>query len=242
MGGQNPGPTERRRGEAVSGTTGPPGSGPPGDDDGRDDHEVDRWAARWRSGEGRERVFRELFERYHRPLWGFFARRGFPPEDCHDLTQETFVRVYRGMDGFRGDARFETWLFKIAMNTYRKSLRHGSADKRDGHEVSLEDPEDGGLRTEAETAGEGVLVGSGPPPQPLDGVLRRERREALSSAVEKLPDQMRRCAVLRLYQDMAYKEIAAVMKVSIETVKAHLFQARKRLRAELADRFEEVEL
>jgi len=188
-----------------------------------------------------ETAFRHLFERYYRPVWRFFARRGFPADECHDLTQETFARVYVGMEGFRGEARFETWLFRIALNTYRKALRYRGADKRAGRELSLEDAE-GGVRGEAETADEVVLPMADPPRQPLDGILGDEKRRALRDAVSSLPDQMRRCVVMRIYQDLPYKEIAAAMKVSIETVKAHLFQARRRLRAALVDHFEDLRL
>jgi RNA polymerase sigma-70 factor (ECF subfamily) len=201
-----------------------------------------RWVEAWRNGDDPQHAFHKLFEIYYRPLWRFFARRGFPGEDCHDLTQETFIRVYTGMDGFRGEARFETWLFRIATNTYRKSLRYGAAEKRAGQEVSLQEPEGGGLRNDAETACDPDFPGAAQAPEPLEDVLDRERRQALLAAVTELPSQMRRCVVLRVYQELAYKEIAAVMQVSIETVKAHLFQARKRLRGALADHFEDLEL
>jgi RNA polymerase sigma-70 factor (ECF subfamily) len=199
-----------------------------------------RWIQAWRSGDDPQRAFRELFQRYQRPVWRFFARRGFGSEECDDLTQETFVRVYTGMDGFRGEARFETWLFRIATNTYRKSLRYGAAQMRAGQEVSLQDPE-GGVRNDAEAAANADFPGAAPVRQPLEDVLGREQRRALLSAVAELPDQMRRCVVMRLYQGLAYKEIAVVMQVSIETVKAHLFQARKRLKAALEDHFEDLE-
>lgn len=199
------------------------------------------WVAAWQSGGDPDGAFEKIYKHYFLPVWRFFRRRGFPPEQCRDLTQDTFVRVYNGMDGFRGEARFETWLFRIAMNTYRKTLRYESAEKRAGNEVSLEEPE-GGVRGEVETADAPDLPTASPPSRPLDDLLHRERRDALRAAMADLPDQMRLCAVLRLYQGLAYKEIASVMQVSIETVKAHLFQARKRLTAALEDHFEDVEL
>lgn len=198
------------------------------------------WVEDLLAGRRPERAFRELFEMYNRPVWRFFARRGFPPEDCHDLTQETFVRVYSGISSFRGEARFETWLFSIATNTYRKALRYDGAEKRAGHEVPLEEPE-GGVRSEVEVSREGASA-PGEGAAPLESILEEERRLALRQAVTGLPDQMRRCVVLRIYQDMPYREIADALQVSIETVKAHLFQARKRLKSELAETFESVDL
>jgi RNA polymerase sigma-70 factor, ECF subfamily len=202
---------------------------------------VEEWMAARAAGEDGERSFQRLFERFYRPVWRFFARRGFPPDACDDLTQETFVRVYTGMDGFRGEARFETWLFRIALNTYRKALRYRAAEKRAGRELSLEGA-DGGVLSEAEAVNEEALPMAALPTPPLDHLLLEEKRRALSAAVFALPDQMRRCVVLRIYQDLPYKEIAGAMAVSIETVKAHLFQARRRLRAALADHFEDLEL
>lgn len=199
------------------------------------------WVAAWHAGDDPDGAFHKIYDHYYRPVWRFFRRRGFPRQQCGDLTQDTFLRVYQGMDGFRGEARFETWLFRIAMNTYRKSLRYQSADKRSGNEVPLEEPE-GGIRGEVETADAPDLPTASAPGEPLDDLLERERRGALRTAMADLPDQMRRCAVLRIYQGLAYREIAVVMQVSIETVKAHLFQARKRLTAALAQHFEDVDL
>lgn len=199
------------------------------------------WVAAWHAGDDPDGAFQKIYKHYFRPVWRFFRRRGFPSEQCRDLTQDTFVRVYKGMDGFRGEARFETWLFRIATNTYRKALRYESAEKRSGNEVSLEEPE-GGVRGEAETADAPDLPTADPPCEPLEDLLGRERRDALRAAVADLPEQMRRCTVLRIYQGLAYREIAAVLQVSIETVKAHLFQSRKRLTAALEQYFEDVDL
>jgi RNA polymerase sigma-70 factor, ECF subfamily len=173
------------------------------------------------AGSPREEDFRRLFDLFYPRLVCFFARRGFPPQDCLDLTQETFLGIYRGIGSFRRDSRFETWLFSIATNAFRKRLRWGVAGKREGREVSLEPAED--ARDEA--------------PVPGEDALRKERSRLLREAVEKLPEQMRRCLVLRVYQEMKYREIAALLRLSPETVKVHLFQARRRLREELGPYF-----
>jgi len=74
-----------------------------------------------------EENFRRLVDLYHRPLYRFFTRHGFSPQDCLDLTQETFLGIYRGIASFRGDARFETWLYRVATNAWRKRLRQALA-------------------------------------------------------------------------------------------------------------------
>lgn len=166
-----------------------------------------------------EESFRRLCEIYTRPVHHFFAKRGFSPQDCLDLTQETFLGIYRGVGSFRWDAPFETWLFKVAANALRKRLRSGAAGKRAGQEVPIEteEPEGG--------------------PVPGEDLLAGERARLLREAIGRLPEQMRKCLLLRVDQEMRYKEIAVVLRLSPETVKVHLFQARKRLREELGPYF-----
>lgn len=174
--------------------------------------------------------FRRLFEIYYTPLYRFFARRGFHPDECLDLTQETFLGIYTGIGSFRREAGFETWMWKIATNAYRKRRRWWSADKRAGQEVPLEAA--GEL---AAVPAAGYPAGTVPPPG--EEAMARERSRLLREAIERLPDQMRKCLMLRVYQDLKYREIAAVLRLSTETVKAHLFQARRRLQEELGDYF-----
>lgn len=175
---------------------------------------------------GRDLEFETLFERYARPVSYFFAHRGFSPEECRDLTQETFVGVYRGMDAFRRDASVETWLFTIAANVWRNEVRSRTAGKREGREVPLE-----GL---AEGSGTLLPAELREADDPLAGLLEEERACLLREALGELPAQMRRCLLLRLDQQLKYREIAQVLRVSIETVKSQLFQARERLRHRLA--------
>ena len=169
----------------------------------------------------REEGFRLLFDAYHRPLQRFFARKGLPPEVCGDLTQETFLCVYRGLDAYRPEARFETWLYRVATTTYLKHLRSRSTAKRAGEEISTEGIEEQGQ----------PLAAAG---WQLDRVLANEQRRALRRAVGTLPQKMRRCLELKVYGGLRCREIAATLEVSINTVKAQLFQARGKLRHELA--------
>jgi len=175
---------------------------------------------RFQSGTDRDESFRWLYMTFFPAIRRFFARKGMSPEDCLDLTQETFFGIYRGLDGFRSDARFETWLYRVATTTYLKSLRTEAAAKRTGREVPLEVPMavDPALKS---------------PAVQLEGVLRDERSQAMEAAVQELPEQMRKCLTLRLYHQLAYREIAEVMKLNVETVKAHLFKARKKLKENL---------
>jgi RNA polymerase sigma-70 factor, ECF subfamily len=180
----------------------------------------------------RDAAFRRLFDLYSPRLYHFFSRRGFPRQDCLDLTQETFIGIYRGIAEFRRDASFETWLFKIATNAYRKRLRWVTAEKRGATEVALEgDQEDGGpMATLAATD----------VPTASEEMLSKERSRLLRQAIDRLPEQMRKCLVLRIDRELRYKEIAVLLRLSPETVKVHLAQGRKRLREELGPYFQDL--
>jgi len=188
---------------------------------------------RLRQGPGREESFRLLFNRFYWPLFRFFEHRGFSTEECQDLIQETFFRVYRGIETFRGEARWEHWLFRIAANTASKAVRHRAAAKRTGLSVPLEDNDVG---DSLPTAAGGVPRGA-EAPVPLRQLLGKEMRELLTQAVAGLPGQMRRCVRLRVFQDLDHDEIAEILQISPSTVKVQLFKARKRLQLELGDRF-----
>lgn len=178
-----------------------------------------------------EEAYRRLFEIYSVPLVRFFSRRGFSQEECLELTQETFLGIYSGIPSFRGEAGFETWMWKIAHNAYRKRRRWRTAEKRTGEEIPLEDAGE-----PTETLWPGAPAGR----EPGREALERERSRLLREAIEKLPGQMRRCLMLRVYQDLKYREIAAALRLSLDTVKAHLLQARRRLQEDLGEYFHEL--
>lgn len=193
--------------------------------------EVIRAVEEFQAGIDREKNYRFLVDRFYKPVRSFFARRVFSPDDCLDLTQETFLGLYKGLDGYRAEARFEYWLFRIAQTVHLKWLR----TRKRREEISLHD------------AG-GLAKAGNPPASPeeldpivvteetqLDDVLERERLGLLRTAIGELPEQMQRCVVLRVYQDRSYREIAEFQGISIETVKAHLFQGRRKLKEKLKD-------
>lgn len=203
---------------------------------GRLDHPIEVVVEQLRQGRNREQSFRLLFDRCYGPLFRFFAGRGFSTEECQDLVQETFLRVFRGIEGFRGDARWEQWLFRIAANTAAKAWRHRGAAKRAGRMVAWEEQQ---VETSPSAAGSPRGAEA---PAPLRRLLDQERRERLSQAIAGLPAQMRRCVRLRVFQDLDYEEIADVLQISPSTVKVQLFKARKRLQGELVDALNDLGL
>ncbi|MCP4663404.1 MAG: sigma-70 family RNA polymerase sigma factor [bacterium] len=169
-----------------------------------------------RAGASVDDGFRRLFELYYRPLCQFFAHRGFPPEECLDLTQETFFGIYTGVGSFRRQAGFDTWLFKVATNVFRKHLRKGAAGKRAGEEVPVE----------------AVAEPRQPGRSPEEEAQHRERVRLFREALKRLPEQQRTC-IAYYVEGHRYREIAVFMQLSTETVKAHLHHAKRRLREEL---------
>lgn len=172
---------------------------------------------------------RRIFEHYYPWVRGFFSRRGHSPEAAEDLAQETFLRVFREIDSFRGHSSFDSWLFAVAANLLRNERRRRGRQKRDAPELSMDEPAAPG-----EPPRHQIAAGEA---SPARQAYERERREALARAVERLPPQMRQCLALRLDQELKYREIARLLKISIQTVKSHLFQARQRLGEELGEEF-----
>jgi len=180
--------------------------------------------------------FHWLFERHYAQILRFFRRKGFDREDCRDLTQETFVSVYKGVKDLRQEEQFESWLFAIAHNVWCSLIESRAARKRSATVLSLEGEGESGDRPAiaARLADKSA--------DPLTFVLEKEKLEKFREALQQLPQQMRRCAQLRVVHDLSYLEIARLMGISVNTVKAHLHQAQKALRAQLSPYFEEMKV
>lgn len=186
----------------------------------------------------REEDFQRIFEHFYHPIAGFFSRRGFSPDECRDLAQETFLRAYKSRKGYRSEAAVKTWIFTIATNIYRNEIRSRRAEKRSADEISLE---------EALEQGRPVFARASPPDgggetgDALEELLVDERVRLLRDALEGLPPRMRRCVRLSLDHDLKYREIAVILQISEDTVKAQLFQARQRLHETLGEYFDGVD-
>ncbi|MEM9595766.1 MAG: RNA polymerase sigma factor [Acidobacteriota bacterium] len=181
-----------------------------------DSADVRRAIERWRRGEDAESHFRTIAEAYYRRLHRFFAARGRGVDDAHDLTQETFVRIYTGLGGFKANSSFETWLFAVAANVLRQSRRGRTTLKR-GAGMTVESLD--------ERPRDPAVPGAGP----LDRAIQRERTDALRRAADALPPKMRAVLKMHLYQGRDRRQIAEALGIAEETVKAHLHQAKKRL-------------
>jgi RNA polymerase sigma-70 factor (ECF subfamily) len=185
-----------------------------------------------RDGIAAEANFHRVFARYYPWVRSFFCRRGYSADDAEDLAQDTFFQVFRQIGSFRGEGSFTSWLFALAANVHRNRQRDLHRLKRSAHEFSLD------TRNSGE---EMPFEARAPGPSAAAEAFRSEREQALSAAVQGLPPQMRQVLTLRIRRELRYQEIAALLKISVETVKAHLFQARQRLRLELGEDYAEWE-
>ena len=163
---------------------------------------------------GQKDLFRLLVRRYERAVYGMGLSFFRNPEDASDFTQEVFLKAYRSLSLFEGRSRFSTWLYKIAYNT-----AVNEASRRKDYR-SLADKE-------AE-----ALVSSGDTPE--RALLRNAAREMIRKALEELPERYRICVDLAFFYDRSYQEIEIITGFPVNTVKSHVFRAKKLLREKLA--------
>lgn len=167
---------------------------------------------------GEKGAFGVLVERYQHKVYNTALKILGAPEDARDATQETFIRAYRKINDFKGEARFSTWLYKMAANCCLDMLRAG---KKERSNLSLDDS-----RFTRE-----MLVDSQSGPEDL--AAEHEDRDTIRRAVANLPDHYRLALVLHHYQGLSYKEVASVLGISINTVATHIARAKQSLREEL---------
>ncbi len=169
---------------------------------------------------GEEASFEELLRRYRGPLVNYFSRWLRDPGLAEDLAQEVFLRVYKARARYRPDARFTTWLYRIATNLALNALR----DRR-----GMEAPTDSGNpRTDAESP---AVADSRPTAE--QRLVLADRARLIRQAIENLPENQRAAVILHKYQELDYREIAKVLEVSESAVKSLLFRAYETLRTRL---------
>lgn len=194
------------------------------------DHaEVERAVLEAQTGPDRDAGFRQLYETYFRAVRSFFLRRSFSRSDTEELTQETFFRVYRHLNGYRHRGHFGAWLFTIADSVCRKEWQKRGTFKRRGIVVPYEESGSG--------SDEGETATSPPRSNPAEqdhAAYGRERRRILSCALAELAERQRQCLAVHL-KGYSYQEIAMLLQIAPETVKRHLKEARKKLRQRLGD-------
>ena len=187
-------------------------------------------------GVDREKSFELLFRRFRPRIERFLASRVFSPDERLDLTQAVFLRIYKGLEGYRGEGSLEGWVLHIAFNVFRNWRDHQPGGWHAVPEIPFEETPGAPEPSPAAQFSSPSATAS-----PLDRVVRRERLEALRQAIGELPPKQRLCVEMRVYQERSMQEIAAALRISPETVKAHLFQARQRLWDKLKNAFGTLE-
>mgnify|MGYP001358336727 FL=1 len=196
-------------------------SPPPSDNPDSDLRLVERTVA------GDQRAYELLVIKYQRRIERLIGRMVRDVDLIPDITQETFLRAYRALHQFRGEAQFYTWLYRIAVNTAKKalldikrnpvitetSLRGGGGDEDE--ETSLLDRE---LTTD-ET--------------PETVLAAQEIAAAVNAAMEALPEELRQAVTLREIEGLSYEEISVAMACPIGTVRSRIFRAREAISAKV---------
>jgi RNA polymerase sigma factor (sigma-70 family) len=161
---------------------------------------------------GETRLFDQLVRRYQDPVYGMAARFVGAGADAEDVAQEVFLKVFRGLAGFKGEAKFSTWLYRVTFNLCADWLRR---NRKPGRRAAGID-EAGEVRD-----GRVDLEGS---------LLESEEKERVNRALASLDERYRSVIVLLYYQKLPYEEIATILGVPVKTVETRLYRARKILR------------
>ena len=174
---------------------------------------------------GDESAFEYLVQKYRRAMVGFMFRMSHNAAAAEDLAQEVFLRVYRSRAGYEASAKFTTWLYRIATNlavNHARDTRH----ERPENMVSLDEPDEE-TGTTMDVADGSLTV--------EQNILRRERMAAIRAKVQSLPERQRLAVTMHKYQQLDYKQIAEVLKLSESATKSLLFRAYETLREQLKE-------
>ena len=172
-----------------------------------------------RAQAGDVRAFEMLVVKYQRRLERLIGRMVRDVDLVQDIAQESFIRAYRALPQFRGDAAFYTWLYRIAVNTAKKALVDIKRDPLvfESAQVLSEDGD--------ETSRPGREPSDGATPEAL--MASQEIASAVNAAVAALSEDLRQAIVLREIEGLSYEEIAEVMNCPIGTVRSRIFRARE---------------
>jgi RNA polymerase sigma-70 factor, ECF subfamily len=173
-----------------------------------------------RSVRGDAESFNQLILRWERPIYALAYRTIGREEDARDVCQETFLRAFRALPAFRGQAKFSSWLYRIALNLCRDWIR------RERRVPVVQAPEGVDLMD--------LAVEAEPSESIEDLVARKDLTALVERAMERLPEEQRTAIVLKEYHGLTFQEIADVVGCPLSTVKTRLYQGLTVLRRELA--------
>jgi RNA polymerase sigma-70 factor (ECF subfamily) len=176
-----------------------------------------------RAVEGDQHAYELLVIKYQRRIERLIARMVRDVDAVEDIAQETFIRAWRALPKFRGEAQFYTWLYRIAVNTAKKALMERKRDPLvSEHSFKSADDENETSRTENELT-------TAETPEAL--LASKEIAAAVNSAMDALPAELRQAISLREIEGLSYEEIAEMMNCPIGTVRSRIFRAREAISA-----------
>lgn len=171
--------------------------------------------------QGDKKAFDLLVIKYQHRIIQLVNRYVKDPSEAQDVAQETFVKAYRALGGFRGESAFYTWLYRIAINTAKNYLVARTRRSTD-YEIDIDD---------AETCENAPQLQGLETPERL--LISEEIVNTIKTAIEKLPEDMRIAIMLREFEGMSYEEIAETMDCPVGTVRSRLFRAREAIDSKL---------
>jgi len=167
---------------------------------------------------GDKRAYGLLVLKYQRRIQRLIGRMVRDVDLVEDIAQETFIRAYRALHQFRGDAQFYTWLYRIAVNTAKKFLLELKHDPTVSESFLANDDED-----ETSWKKNEPIADDGP-----ESILAaKEIAAVVNAAMDDLPDDLRRAVTLREIEGLSYEEIATAMNCPVGTVRSRIFRARE---------------
>lgn len=178
-----------------------------------------------RAKAGDQSAFDYLVQKYRRPMVSFMYRMARNAAAAEDLAQEVFLRVYRSRQTYEASAKFTTWLYRIATNlavNHARDTRH----ERPENQVSLDEPDqETGMTMDVP---DDALSAE-------ENIVKRERMAAIRNRVYSLPERQKIAVIMHKYQQMDYRQIADVLKLSESATKSLLFRAYETLRTQLKE-------
>jgi len=159
---------------------------------------------------GQKELFKLLVKRYEQAVYGMGISFFRNAEDALDFAQEVFLKVFRNLSSFEGRSRFSTWLYKIAYNTAINSVTR----KKEYHSLAEDE-----IESDCDT--------------PERKLFKNLARDAVLEAITELPERFRVCVDLFFFYDRSYQEIEAITGYPVNTIKSHVFRAKKILRKKL---------
>lgn len=174
-----------------------------------------------KAAKGDSAAFEQLVLKYQTQIYNLCFRVMGNAEDAADMAQETFLKAWRNLESFHGEAAFSTWLYRLASNACMDQLR--SMRRRPVQSLTVTD-------TEGE---EQTIDVPDSAPSPEDNLINKEERELLQKAMGALDPQERQILTLRVVNDLSYTEISEVLDLKEGTVKSRLARARDHLRKKL---------